>query len=652
MNLIKNCGVTIFLLASGTVHAQRNQYPNILKLQAYVTNVKNIEPSVFSDLGAWHAYALPQRKEDYGGFAGPLLMDMDGRWLANNFSQLHIYENGKEIKLSNAKAALSYYPGILEQDLQIGDLDINLKLIFVSDREALIQTKIINKGNRKRQIAILYKGDALLPVKNILSKDNGIEVTFPKNDYHFMINYFSEKALDIKINTNNYSATLKNINILPGKDFELSQVQSFYPDSAEITPEITDYVFSKELKKNETRWNGYLQKYFSHSPALDLGKRKLGVKSIITLVTNWRSAAKDILHDGVFPSVNYQGFYGVWSWDSWKQAVALSFFNPELAENNIRCMFDYQDEYGMVADCIYTDKKENNWRDTKPPLSAWAVWNVYQNSKDISFVKEMYPKLVKYHQWWYQNRDHDDNKLCEYGSTDGTRIAAAWESGMDNAVRFDSAVIIKNNGHAWSLNQESVDLNSYLYAEKIFLQKLAEILGKIDDAIQWKNEAATLKELINKQFFDTKKGYYFDKLFAHEGLIRIEGPEGWIPLWAGVSNDRQASSVEKIMANKNKFNTRVPLPTLAADNPQFNPQNGYWRGPVWLDQFYFGIEGLNRYGYTKLANEMLNQLWKNAEGMQTDIPIFENYHPVTGKGLNAKNFSWSAAHILMMLKTK
>lgn len=652
MELIKKYGLTIFILVCGKAYAQRSQYPNPLRLQTFITNVKNIESSVFSDLGAWHAYAFPQRKEDYGGFSGPLLMDMDGRWLANSFSQLHIYENGKEIKFSSAKAVLNYYPGLLEQDLKIDGLIINLKLIFVSDRKALVQTKIINRSNLKRNITISYKGHALLPVSNILKKNNGVEITFPQNDHHFLINFFSKNPLDIEIKSNDYSATLKNISVLPGKYFELTQGQSFYLDSTETSRELTGYVFSKELNKNKIRWDVYLQKYFSHSPALTLEKRKLAVKSIITLNSNWRSAAKCILHAGVFPSVNYQGFYGVWSWDSWKQAVALSFFNPELAENNIRCMFDYQNEYGMVADCIYTDKRENNWRDTKPPLSAWAVWNVYQNSKDISFVKELYPKLVKYHQWWYQNRDHDNNKLCEYGSTDGTRIAAAWESGMDNAVRFDSAVMNKNNDHAWSLNQESVDLNSYLFAEKIFLQKLAEVLGKNDDAIQWKNEAKTLKELINKQFFDTKKGYYFDRLFNHEGLISIEGPEGWIPLWAGVSNVRQASSVRKIMANKNKFNTKVPLPTLAADYPKFNPQNGYWRGPVWLDQFYFGLEGLKRYGYTKLANEMLNQLWKNAEGMQTDIPVFENYHPLTGRGLNAKNFSWSAAHILMMLKTK
>ena len=34
--------------------------------------------------------------------------------------------------------------------------------------------------------------------------------------------------------------------------------------------------------------------------------------------------------------------------------VGLSYFNTSLAKDNIRSMFDYMDDYGMVADCVYT----------------------------------------------------------------------------------------------------------------------------------------------------------------------------------------------------------------------------------------------------------------------------------------------------------
>ena len=45
---------------------------------------------------------------------------------------------------------------------------------------------------------------------------------------------------------------------------------------------------------------------------------------------------------------------------------------------------------------------------------------------------------------------------------------------------------------------------------------------------------------------------------------------------------------------------------------------GYWRGPVWLDQFYFGIEGLRRYGLEKEAEMLTTDLWANADGLLAD----------------------------------
>ena len=86
--------------------------------------------------------------------------------------------------------------------------------------------------------------------------------------------------------------------------------------------------------------------------------------------------------------------------------------------------------YAGKIDCIYIDKNENNERNSKPPLAAWAVSEIYKSTQDADFVKEIYPKLLHYHQWWYKYRDHDRNGYCEFGAVDGTLEAAAWESGM------------------------------------------------------------------------------------------------------------------------------------------------------------------------------------------------------------------------------
>ncbi|MBV7530501.1 trehalase family glycosidase [Chitinophaga sp. sic0106] len=618
-------------------YAQRSKYPDVLNLRTNPPKGQNIATNVFSDMGAWHAYALPQQPADNGAFIGPLVMGMQGAWLSDAFSRLELIENNQRIDLAAARANAHYFPGMLMQQLVIDQLEIQQQLIFVSGREALLHTHITNKGGAVRTLDVRYVGQSRRRVtvnkESGVLQSGGFVIVFPG---------------DVKLSADSfhYRASHPGVSIAPGASYAQTQVQAYYPDSV-YTPALYD--LNKALAENERRWNGYLDRYFSGAPMLTAAQQRLAVKCMVTLITNWRSSAGDILHDGVFPSVNYQGFYGVWSWDSWKQAAGIVTFHPELAKNNIRAMFDYQDAHGMVADCIYADQRENNWRDTKPPLAAWAVWEVFLQTKDTAFVKELLPKLVRYHNWWYANRDHDQNGLCEYGSTDGTRIAAAWESGMDNAVRFDSAVMLQNKEGAWSLNQESVDLNAYLYAEKIYLHQLHTVA---DEKASYSEQAAKLGAIIRNKFYDKQEGFFYDLQPATGKLVRVDGPEGWIPLWAGLATQDQAKTVLGRMSDPKKFNTKVPFPTLAADHPAFDPMKGYWRGPVWLDQVAFATTGLRKYGYKKQAAKFEKQLLENAAGLLTDAPISENYHPLSGKGLNAKNFSWSAAHLLMILKNK
>jgi putative isomerase len=291
--------------------------------------------------------------------------------------------------------------------------------------------------------------------------------------------------------------------------------------------------------------------------------------------------------------------------------------------------------------------ESHNLRDTKPPLSGWAIWEVYKKTDDIDFLAELYPQLVLYHNWWYRFRDCDGDGLCEFGSTDGTLTAAKWESGMDNAIRFDGAHIVE--GSNYSINSESVDLNSYLAKEKEYLFKMAQVLD-LPDALHWRDEANVLKERIRSTFFDSELGYFFDIDYeTGEYLNSAMGPEGWTPLWCGIASEEQAAAVVGNMMDSQKFNTYVPLPTIDVSHESFDPEDGYWRGPVWIDQVWLGYVGLKKYGFHEEAEMIRQNILRHCEGLSDmGSPIRENYHPLTGKGLNAEHFSWSAAHLILM----
>lgn len=647
MNKIK--WLLALLLTQQAASAQRNHFADVLDIHYTVKDTNRIAASFFSDNGAWHAYALPV-PGTATGFTGPLLMDMQGEWLSKAIAQLRLYVEGKELPLQQDTTATHYYPGLLQLAFRSGQIQVRMQLVFSSNREAVIQTVIRNNGTQPLQLRLQWEGAALLKRAQFSREGNAIRVAVAGTKHVFRLHWCAQALWDIQTTADGYTAA-RNVSIPAGGELEDLQTQGFWPEGDMVA--IPEREFDIVLRQNEQRWNGYLQQLFHRMPfnEKDSFRSRLAVKSMITLLTNWRSASGHLRHDGVFPSASYQGFYGFWSWDSWKQAVGLAYFAPSLAKDNIRSLFDYQSANGMVPDCVYADSTENNFRDTKPPLAAWAVWEVFAATRDTAFLREMYPALERYHHWWYAERDHDRNGLCEFGATDGTRIAAAWESGMDNAVRFDKAKMLQNGPGAWSLDQESVDLNVYLSKEKTVLAQMAVVLGKPTTAATFRKEATKLNQQINQLFFDTASGYYYDRHLSG-ALVRVKGPEAWVTLWAGIAPASRVKKMTQYMLDTTVFNTLVPLPVLDASEKAFDPQRGYWRGPVWIDQFYFGVKGLQRYQQQAAAQTLVNKLWQHASGMNDDQPLHENYHPRTGKGLNAQNFSWTAAHVLMLLADK
>jgi len=221
---------------------------------------------------------------------------------------------------------------------------------------------------------------------------------------------------------------------------------------------------------------------------------------------------------------------------------------------------------------------------------------------------------------------------------------------MDNAVRFDHSKLLKNSETAYSLDQESVDLNAYLYADKIYLTEILKELGQLELGMRFQLEAKILKQKIQTQFFDSVTGWFYDTDISGKSVIKTKGCEGWIPLWAKVATTNQAEKIAEKMMDTAYFFKQVPFQTLSASDKKFKPYRGYWRGPVWVDQAYFGIKGLQNYSFNKEAIQAVNQMLHNAEGLMEKGPaIRENYNPITGEGMEAYNFSWSAAHFMLMI---
>ena len=607
---------------------EAKHYPNLLDI-SYVPESKSGTDGCFSDLGSWFAFTPAEKQNPIGGFCGPFFFDTYS-WSSKSLANLVIFKPGSKTSVNFSLDSAIYYPGSLNQILSAGLCSIDQKLIFITKNTALIRTNV----KKPKEYRIRWQGK-LFNEKTKLFAENNILIAERPNKSLIVIIFPENINIEINKENNSYFTKGEKFNFISISYF--NNKNEYLLLKKKLDESLSDP--EKLFAENSSRWNNYLKSVLRN----DMPEKfnKIAVKSIMTLISNWRSAKGDLFHDGVIPSHAVYYFVGFWAWDSWKHAVALAHFAPELAKDQIRAMFDYQDANGMVIDCIFANKNENNPRDTKPPLAAWALMEVFKETNDTAFVKEMYPKLEKYYNWWFKNRDYDKNGICEFGSIDGTTEAAKWESGMDNAVRFDDAVMFQNNESAWSFDQESVDLNSYLALEYKLLKELSKISGNKFEAIEIDGAK------IANYFFCKEAGYFFDKKIQNGNFIKDEGPEGYTPIWTGIASIAQAKKVSEILLDSTKFACFIPFPTLSTDNPKYS-KDSYWRGPIWLDQTYFAISGLRKYGFMEEADKFTENVFNRLEGLNSGEAIFENYDPQTGKHLRAPHFSWSAAHLLML----
>lgn len=351
---------------------------------------------------------------------------------------------------------------------------------------------------------------------------------------------------------------------------------------------------------------------------------------------------------------------------------------------------------------VYKTTKDKAWlEEMYPKLVAYHNWWLRNRDHNGNGIPEYGAAVDKAHntedgqllftakiegkEYQYQGIDKY-TKLIKSGKYQHIEIpaqtAASWESGRDDAAVFgfiapeqlnryvakggkrsDWEVEFAENRDSnqqligYSLKQESVDQASYMYSDNYYLAEIAEIINNKNDAIDFRNKAEKIADYINKCMFDDKTGFFYDIKMqekplengcAGEPLVnRGRGPEGWSPLFNGAATQKHADAVINVMLDNKEFNTFVPLGTASLTNPAFG-EDIYWRGRVWVDQFYFGVKGMAKYGYEEEAVALANKFFSNSNGLLTDGPIRENYNPLTGAQQGAPNFSWSAAHLYML----
>jgi glycogen debranching enzyme len=287
-------------------------------------------------------------------------------------------------------------------------------------------------------------------------------------------------------------------------------------------------------------------------------------------------------------------FRGVYLWDTAFIAQVWKPWDPATAQDVNRAVLDHARNGRLQHYSSQWSRSDY----TQPPVMAWSVWETYLWSGDLDYLARAYPVLKAYNRWLYDNRRLPCGLFHWIHS---------YESGIDNSPRFGSAdesYMVDMPGLA------AIDINSYLVRQNETLSKMALELGIPEEAETCSRRAHQLRELINNMMWDEETGYYYDLDTKSRKLNKIRTIASLFPLFAGVPDKDRAAVIRDHVMNPAEFNTKMPLPSVARDDPHF--EKDCWRGPVWLNTAYMVIVGLERYGW---YDEAAGLSWNLVDGV-------------------------------------
>ncbi|MFD1149079.1 MGH1-like glycoside hydrolase domain-containing protein [Saccharothrix hoggarensis] len=422
-------------------------------------------------------------------------------------------------------------------------------------------------------------------------------------------------------------------------------------------------------------------------------------KAAATLLRNWRGSAT-VPTGTLYPHQ--------WSWDSAFIAIGLAHLSPRRAFAELTALHGAQWRDGRVPQIVFNPAVPEDayfpgpafWRPlprqgppagvsttglVQPPVHAGAVLAVadrHPGDAADAAVHRLYPRLARFHDYLFERRRVASGLVA---------VVHPWESGLDNSPFWDEPLgaaataladditgLRRDLRHADAGHRPTDDdyarymgiVAAYRnrgYADDDLLslpfctvdplfcavlawseQALAELARRTGaDPGRHDERARELTHQIHSRLFDPALGCYV-ALDARTGRhLPKRTVSGLVPL---LLPDLPARRREALLATLTgpAFGLGSPpvrgVPSYDLTASDADPHR-YWRGPTWMNTNWLLWTGLRRQGETRHAEHLASDMIR----LVADAGFREYFDPVTGEGLGADHFSWTAALLLDVL---
>jgi hypothetical protein len=206
-------------------------------------------------------------------------------------------------------------------------------------------------------------------------------------------------------------------------------------------------------------------------------------------------------------------------WDSFFNGLLAAYVDLDTARDTIRAILAAATPEGYVPNVASDRSQGRPSSRSQPPVGAMAIWKMHQLAPDRAFLAEVYPKLVKWHDWWFATnpatgkpyRDGNQNGLLEWGCSSAQAQDIKWESGLDDSPMFDEMEI---NPATQTMQQDAVDLSALWAMDAESLGRIAEALGRAEEARRFQQEVVAMNRRLNELCWDEEAGLYANRYWT------------------------------------------------------------------------------------------------------------------------------------------
>jgi putative isomerase len=370
-------------------------------------------------------------------------------------------------------------------------------------------------------------------------------------------------------------------------------------------------------------------------------------------------------HPFIVPTTPESAYYtmSLWDWDSWFVSVALGQVEADTEQLGkfmtyeqgcVRNFLEHTDDAGAMPIMLGPDgpmERGSSPTETqnmhKPVLAQHAALLTVRQG-DVDWIKTQLDDLGRFL----------DRYLSSH--TDKATGLAYWQSDFAIGVDNDPSVYYRPDKSCGSIY-----LNCLLYRELLAYGYLLELLGRVDEANQWRDRASDLADAMNEHCWDERDGTFYSVDFAlrpvdpadwlHRGaprawpclLLRVDSWSSFLPMWAGFASQEQAQRMVERYRDRRTFHANYGVRSLSRLEKAYsvrasnNPSN--WLGPIWGVANYLVFRGLLKYGFVEDARDLAEKtVTLLGRDLERNGSLHEYYHPDSGDPVMTRGFlSWN-----------